>query len=85
MFDNDLLQFLFKDWFLANLKESQAIDESRSTESQRKMCKHMCSIIKDAVVRIDHNNDRTCPFLFENFNFEIFQALILKVRSQQTF
>ena len=72
VFDNDLLHFLFKDWFLANLKESQAIDESRSTESQRKMHKHMHSIIKDAVACIDHNNDRTHPFLFENFNFDIF-------------
>ena len=72
VFDNDLLHFLFKDWFLANLKESQAIDESCSTESQRKMRKHMRSIIKDAVACINHNNDRTHPFLFENFNFDIF-------------
>ena len=57
-FDNDLLHFLFKDWFLANLKESQAIDESCSTESQRKMLKYMCITIKNAAACTDHNNDR---------------------------
>ena len=45
VFNNDLLHFLFKDWFLENLNESQAIDESHSTESQRKMHKHMAKML----------------------------------------
>ena len=41
----------------------------------KERCVSTCvASLKDAVACINHNNDRTRHFLFENFNFDIFQA-----------